>query len=478
MLETGLLRQAFFALKGATFSSVYSGKACSLWCRMTSTSSPAETPDHSNPHYLRAVSGMAQRSCVVAQSAIYNDNGIKLIEKGGRISSQLYDRLVEHRLREPIENQLAVENAVNTQALLGSARELAESDPLAVLLVKALGSIAPLLEPLRSLPLPAPVAFKLTVMREERPMLFKHSMLMALVSLFLGIREGLDARLRVSLAAAALLHDVGMLHMDPVWFDNEKKITGADRRHLVVHPVTAMLMVRDAKVYTRAVELAVLEHHERMDGTGYPRGLQGVQISQLGRILLLAEVVSAFYEKFTEHPARQLSLMLRLHHQKFPAELVVHLLSLLQSVQVSATELPENFGSNAERRMDMLTQAVERWESTLLSAPVHLRTTATGGDQNALAFLDKRVRTLEKTLAEAGMHPLQLTRSYLEQFQQDADGMAELEFVGREALWQLRSIANACLRRWPLLPAQGDPTPETVTDAAVVQWCSWVLQQE
>ena len=109
---------------------------------------------------------------------------------------------------------------------------------------------------------------------------------------------------------------------------------------------------------------------------------------------------------------------------------------------------------------------------------MHLRTTATGGDQNALAFLDKRVRTLEKTLAEAGMHPLQLTRSYLEQFQQDADGMAELEFVGREALWQLRSIANACLRRWPLLPAQGDPTPETVTDAAVVQWCSWVLQQE
>ena len=270
---------------------------------MNSTLLPAEPTDHSNPHYLRAVSSLAQRSCVVAQSAIYTDNGIKLIEKGGRISSQLYDRLVQHHLREPLESQLAVDNAVNTQALLDSAREMAESDPLALLLVKALGSLGPLLESLRSVPLPAPVAFKLTVMREERPTLFKHSVLMALVCLFLGIKTGLDPRSRVSLAAAALLHDVGMLHLDPVWFDSAKKITGADRRHLVVHPVTSMLLVRDAKVYPRAVELAVLEHHERMDGTGYPRSLPGVQISELGRILLLAEVVTAFYEKFAEHPA-------------------------------------------------------------------------------------------------------------------------------------------------------------------------------
>ena len=444
---------------------------------MTSTSLPAETPDHSNSHYLRAVSSLAQRNAVVAQSAIYTDNGIKLIEQGGRISSHLYDRLVQHRLREPIENQLAVDNAVNTQTLLDSARELAESDPLVLLLVKALGSLVPLLESLRSLPLPAPVAFKLTVMREERPLLFKHSVLMALVSLFLGIREGLDARSRVSLAAAALLHDVGMLHMDPVWFDSGKKITGADRRHLVVHPVTAMLMVRDAKVYSRAVEIAVLEHHERMDGTGYPRGLQGMKISQLGRILMLTEVASAFYEKFAEHPARQLSLMLRLNHQKFPAELVVHLLALLQSAQVSTTELPENFGSNVERRMEVLTQALERWESTLLSAPDHVHFTAEESDETALAFLDKRVRTLENTLADVGMHPRQQTRSYLEQLQQDDEGRAELEYVGQEALWQLRSIANACLRRWPLLTTQDDPKPKNLTDAALAQWCNWVLQQ-
>ena len=450
---------------------------------MPPTSPPADSPDHSNPHYLRAVSGLAQRQCMVAKSAIYTDNGIKLIEKGGRISSQLYDRLVQHRLREPIENQLAVENAVDTQALLDSARELARADPLVVLLVRALGSIEPLMEPLRSVPLPAPVAFKLTVMREERPALLQRSMQTVLVSLFLGVRAGLDTRARVSLAAAALLHDVGMLHIDPVWLDSEKKITGAERSHLAVHPVTAMLLVRDANVYSRAVEVAVLEHHERMDGTGYPRGLLGLQISQLGRILLLAVVVSAFYAKFSEHPAQQLSLMLRLNHHKFPAELVVHLQALFQSAQASGAHVPEYLGSDAERRLEVLAEALGRWKQVLQSSAMPLGNSVPGRAETALAFVDKRVRALEKTLAEAGSHPVQQTKEYLEQLQSDADGMAEVVFVGREALWQLRSIANACLRRWTPLPAAAPLPPESEADSAetaeaeVAQWCDWVLQQ-
>jgi len=71
----------------------------------------------------------------------------------------------------------------------------------------------------------------------------------------------------------SLLHDVGVLYMAPAWRDPQNKVTGIERKHLVAHPITAMLMVRDAQVYSRAVEDAVLEHHERMDGTGYPAGV-------------------------------------------------------------------------------------------------------------------------------------------------------------------------------------------------------------
>ena len=432
----------------------------------------AELPDSANPHYLRAVTDMAGKRSVVAHDAIYSDTGIKLVEKGKRISARLYDQLVQHRLREPIENQLRVENAVDVASVITSAKSLAQNDPLTMTLVQSLGSIEPLLTPLRSLPLPAPIAFKLTVMREQRFALFEHSVQMVLVSLFLGVREGLDARALVSLAAAALLHDAGALHMDPVWLDTEKKITGSDRKHLAAHPVTAMLLVRDANIYAPSVERAVLEHHERMDGTGYPRGLSGPDISVLGRILLLAEVVSAFYAKFPEYPARQLSLMLRLNHHKFPPELVAHVWALLQPEQSSDARM-EVLGSEAEHQREMLVQVLERWQQVSQSACAAV----SARNENALSFVDKRVRALEKTLAEAGAHPAQQSTTGPERWEGNAEGLAEMAFVGREALWQLRSIANGCLRHWPPLAVASNPSFGPSTDAVVAQWCEWVLQQ-
>lgn len=418
-----------------------------------------------SPHYLRAVTEMAQRCAVVTQTAIYTDNGIKLVEKGARIDGRLYERLVQHKLREPIDQHLSVDKVVDTASLIAAAQQLVQSQPLPRLLVQALGSPQKLVAPLRFMPLPSPIAFKLTVMREQRPGLFEHSLQMMLVAVFLGVKSGLSERECVPLAAAALLHDVGVLHMDPAWQDPQHKVTGAGRKHLVAHPITAMLLVRAAQVYLRPVEIAVLEHHERMDGTGYPRGLQGADISPLGRILLLAEVVAAFYEKYTDMPAQQLSLVLRLNHRKFPPALVAYLLPLLQE-ELIRDETLEPLGADAQRHIDSVANALAQWERITQSAASQ----AVQADQ-PLGFVDLRLRALQKVLLEAGAHPRQQT-DLLEQLQGDAAGLAEVAFVGREALWQMQAIANACQSRWP--PAE---ERHHALDAAVMEWCDGVLQQ-
>ncbi len=150
-----------------------------------------------------------------------------------------------------------------------------------------------LLAPLRTLPLPGPVACKFTVMRDKRPELYQHGLRRMIVAVFLGLKTGMPERDCATLAAAALLHDLGVLHMDPAWSDPDFKAVGVQRRHLVAHPITAMLMVRDTQAYPKAAEVAVLEHHERMDGNGYPRGLAGADISPTGRILMLARAGGA-----------------------------------------------------------------------------------------------------------------------------------------------------------------------------------------
>ncbi len=241
---------------------------------VTNPSIDLNAPPPDGPHYLLAVTDMAERCPVVAHSAIYNDSGIKLVEKGARIDARLYDRLVQHRLQDGIDGHLSAENAVDLHAIAALARQRCQ-EPLMQRMVQAVGGEARLLAPLESLPLPAPMAFKLTVMREQQPALLAHSVGVMLVSLYLGLQSGLDVPGCASLAAAALLHDIGVLHMDPIWRDPAHKVAGAGRKHLVAHPVTAMLLVRAQPDYPPAVAQAVLEHHERMDGTGYPRGLEG-----------------------------------------------------------------------------------------------------------------------------------------------------------------------------------------------------------
>ena len=431
---------------------------------MTDPFLAATAPD--SPHYLRALTDMADRRAVVTQDAIYTDNGIKLVEKGARIDSRLYDRLVQDKLREPIDRHLTVENAVDVPALIAAGQDLAEQGVLPQMLAQALGSAGKLLAPLRSVSLPDPVAFKLTVMRDQRPGLFEHSLQMMMVAVFLGLKSGLSERDCVPLAAAALLHDAGVLHMDPSWMDPLNKVTGVQRKHLVAHPITSMLMLKDAGVYPRSVEIAVLEHHERMDGSGYPRGLPGAEISPMGRILLLAEVVTAFYEKYTDMPAQRLSLVLRLNHRKFPAALVAHVLPLLQE-DVARDSALMPLGADAPVQIDTLAGAFEQWEQLKAALPPAARQEP----GSVFAFADIRLQALQKALIEAGSHPRQ-QGDLLEQLQGDALGLAEVALVGREALWQLQSIVNACYRRWPQLTDRASPA-----DAAVADWCDWAMRK-
>lgn len=352
-------------------------------------------------------------------------------------------------------------------ALLALGQTLIEQETLPAMLAEALGSGARLLAPLRSLPLPSAMACKLTVMRDQRPTLFQHSLVMTTVAVFLALKSGLSERDCSTVAAAALLHDLGVLHMDPAWNDPDHKVVGVGRKHLVAHPISAMLMIRDTQAYPRAAEVAVLEHHERMDGSGYPRALLGADITPMGRILLLAEVVAAFYEKYDDMPAQRLSLVLRLNHRKFPSALVAFILPLLQE-EVARESALMPLGNDAPRQIELLAEAFAYWDQLKAALPPDAVAKSPAG--SAFAFADSRLMALQKALIEAGSHPRH-QGELLAQLQGDAIGMAEVALVGREALWQLQSILNASHCRWPQLSDRATPA-----DAAVADWCDWAMR--
>lgn len=423
-------------------------------------------------HYLRSVTDMAERCPVVTRDAIYTDSGIKLVEKGTRIDSRLYDRLVRHTLRDPIDGLLGSEGTVDAAAIEAAVLQQCGNGPdggcrLVELLSRAHGGPEPLLAPLRGMLLPGPMAFRLTVMREQRPELFAHSVRMMLLAIHLALGSGWAARDASLLAEAALLHDIGVMHMDPMWNDPDHKVSGPDRKHLVAHPITAMLLLRAQGAYPASVEAAVLEHHERMDGTGYPRGLRGPDISPMGRILMLSEVAAAFFEKYSALAAQRLSLSLRLNHRKFPAGLSALLLPLLADGGGSAVAVsppPEEAG----RMLDTLGGAFDRWAWLRPQLPPSV---LDRGSRHPAAFVEQRLQALQQSLVEAGGHPGQ-EGEIREHLQGDPQGLAELALVRGEALWQLGSIVHATQRRWPELSGQAPADPADAAVEAVAQWCT------
>ncbi len=419
-------------------------------------------------HYRQAFGEMCDDSVVSAQEAIYADNGTKLLDKGQRIDRELYARLVKHKLRRPIDQQIGVEGMVTTEGLVLLARDIAETGTLSRLLVAALGSSAPIVEPLSEVPLPPAIALKLTLMRDRYPGLLRQSLKTMLVALFLGTRAKLPPPKMAALAAAGLLHDLGMLHIDPAWLAPHRTMSAAERRHLRAHPVTSMILLRDQGLYAPESVAAVLEHHERLDGSGYPRGSRSASISPLGQILIVSELVAALAYKFGEAAPYRLSLVLRLNHRAFPATETGELLGLLQNAPLPAST-PYSTDDTRKHFIE-LGAAFDQWTAcqALLDG---------GGPAGpAFAWMNARLAGLRRVLGGAGGH-LEQPGYLLQQAGDEEAQLADAAILAREALWQLGAICREALQRWPTLapPADGEaPAEQRGGDAAVARWCHWV----
>src|SRR3989338_3918715 len=75
-------------------------------------------------HYLRAVTSLGDTRKIVAQRDIYSQSGMKLVASGIHLTSDLYERLVRHKMLLPLDMALAVENMLDQKAILQDVIEL------------------------------------------------------------------------------------------------------------------------------------------------------------------------------------------------------------------------------------------------------------------------------------------------------------------------------------------------------------------
>lgn len=234
-------------------------------------------------HFTQAVAQLGERQDVVASKPIFNSQGLKVVDKGVAINLGLYDRLMQHVLAAPLEDSVVSVNGVNGDALRRTAAAIMDEVPFFDRLAPQGPARKLLLNVIETVPLPEAMALQLTVARDVRPEIYMNLVRTALVAVWLVNKAPLMSRYDLSMAAAAgLLHDIGMLHVDPILLQPAHRLDREQRRQLYSHPLLSTTLVERHHQYSREVIRAVSEHQEYLDGSGYPRNLSGDAISALG----------------------------------------------------------------------------------------------------------------------------------------------------------------------------------------------------
>jgi PAS domain S-box-containing protein len=119
-----------------------------------------------------------------------------------------------------------------------------------------------------------------------------HERRVAEIAVAIGAELGFDVRRQQGLRIAGSLHDVGKMSIPTEILSKPGKLTAVEYLMVKGHPQASYEILKNVEFPWPVAQVA-LQHHERMDGSGYPQGLKGEEILLEARIMSVADVVEA-----------------------------------------------------------------------------------------------------------------------------------------------------------------------------------------
>ncbi len=130
------------------------------------------------------------------------------------------------------------------------------------------------------------------VIDAKSPFTARHSERVAEIAVGTAAVLGFDGAARRTLRRAGLLHDIGKLAISNRILDKPGSLTEEEFRAIRTHPTFTLRILERAPCFAEFAELAA-NHHEKLDGSGYPRGLSAKDLDLPMRILAVADIYEA-----------------------------------------------------------------------------------------------------------------------------------------------------------------------------------------
>ncbi len=133
---------------------------------------------------------------------------------------------------------------------------------------------------------------------------YTHSVNVCALSLALAQHTGLkDPKVLKTLGTGALLHDIGKTKIDDSILSKTTPLTAPEMDLIRKHPQWGCDILKDIDLIDRESYHPIIEHHERENGSGYPRGRGGHEIHLYGKIAAIADVFDAMTTRRVYRPA-------------------------------------------------------------------------------------------------------------------------------------------------------------------------------
>ena len=137
------------------------------------------------------------------------------------------------------------------------------------------------------------IIFDLNEYSNPKDYLYHHCVATALISSVIAQKLGHDRGTTIQVAIGGLLADCGMAKIHPRIRDKKTTLTEKEFDEIYKHPTYSYNMVKDLTILKETMKEAIFQHHERLNGSGYPKAEKIANISMFAQIIAVADVFHA-----------------------------------------------------------------------------------------------------------------------------------------------------------------------------------------
>jgi HD-GYP domain-containing protein (c-di-GMP phosphodiesterase class II) len=259
---------------------------------VTDTTTDDEALGHrSDPYFDHLLQLSTGSNTVVALEDIYNQFGVLLIKEGTPLSTNSAARLKNHTLEKQVDEVLSVSNKLNTANVLHRINTVIQSHPDLELIHIQNNFDDQLRHLCLSKDIPPILLQKLTVLEQSLPKVFQRSLFCAWLGAMVANRRSLSGEDIYLTFLAGLFHDFGLLHIDPEIVVKPGDYTPEEWRAIQSHVVLGKNIIENINHYPSTLALAISDHHERSDGTGYPRAKEAESLNVISQIIAMIDML-------------------------------------------------------------------------------------------------------------------------------------------------------------------------------------------